>query len=191
MNTALELPERTRERLKELRGLADRAEAGDPEARRELRKAVHESSPEVVARAADIAKRGQKVLISTAAGKDPLVEEALLTRLDLMRAEIAGEDPTALEQILIARIVSLWLLVETLDALVSVQLCTDLPPEKCAPMSYLRYVFKWQESASRRYLAAIKTLIQVRRLQSGIPSFQTTNVQINLSSAAHDGDAVS
>ena len=89
------------------------------------------------------------------------------------------------------RIVSLWLLVETLDALVSIQLCTDLPPEKYPPMSYLRHVFKWQESASRRYLAAIKALAQVRRLQSGIPSSQTTNVQINLSSAAHDGDAAS
>ena len=93
MSTAPELPEKTREHLKELRGLSDRAEAGDAEARRELRKALHESSPEVVAQAADFARRGQKVLVSSAAGKDPLVEEALLARLDLMRVEISGEAP--------------------------------------------------------------------------------------------------
>jgi len=107
-----------------------------------------------------------------------------------MRAEIAGENPTPLERLLTERIVSQWLLVETLDALVSVQLCPELPPEKCAPMSYLRHVFRWQESASRRLFAAIKALATVRRLQSGIPSARCMNVQINVS-AAHDGDAVS
>jgi len=190
VNTAPELPEKTRERFKELRGLADRAEAGDAEARRKLRKALHESSPEVVARTSDIVRRSQKVLISSAAGKDPLVEEALLARLGLMRAEIAGENPTPLERLLTERIVSQWLLVETLDALVSVQLCPELPPEKLAPMSYLRHVFRWQESASRRLFAAIKALATVRRLQSGIPSARCMNVQINVS-AVHDGDAVS
>ena len=179
MNPAPELPEKSRERLKELRGLADRAEAGDAEARRELRKAVHESSPEVVARASDIARTGQKVLISSAAGNDPLVQEALLARLDLVRAEIAGEDPTPLEEILSERIVSLWLLVETLDALVSVQLYPELPPEKRTPMSTLRHILKWQEGASRRYLAALKTLAQVRKLQSNTPGIQY-NTQINL-----------
>jgi hypothetical protein len=179
VNTAPELPEKTRERFKELRGLADRAEAGDAEARRKLRKALHESSPEVVARAADIATTGQRVLISTAAGKDLVVEEALLVRLDLMRAEISGENPTPLEELLTERIVSLWLLVETLDALMSVQLCPDLSPEKRAPISYLRHVFRWQESVSRRYLAALKTLAQVRKLQSNTPDRQY-NTQINL-----------
>ena len=179
MSTAPELPEKTSERLKELRSLADRAEAGDPEARRELREALHESSPQVVARASDIARTGQKVLISRAAGKDPLVEEALLARLDLLRAEIAGEDPTPLEELLTERIVSLWLLVETLDVLMSMQMCPELPSEKRAPMSYLRYVFRWQESVSRRYLAALKTLAQVRKLQSNTPGIQY-NTQINL-----------
>jgi hypothetical protein len=44
---------------------------------------------------------------------------------------------------------------------------------------YLRHVFKWQESANRRYLSSIRELVRVRRLQSDTPSSQT-NVQINL-----------
>jgi hypothetical protein len=46
-------------------------------------------------------------------------------------------------------------------------------------MSFLRNILKWQESASRRYLAALKTLAQVRKLQSNTPSIQY-NTQINL-----------
>ena len=41
--------------LAELEVLSERAQSGDRQARRKLRKAVLESSPEVVARASDIA----------------------------------------------------------------------------------------------------------------------------------------
>jgi hypothetical protein len=98
--------------------------------------------------------------------------------MDLMRAEVAGSSPSPLENLLVERICSLWLLIESLELLVSAQLSRD-NSEHRVPMSYLRDVWKWQESASRRYLAALKALAQVRRLQSGVQSSQT-NVQINL-----------
>jgi hypothetical protein len=176
---ALELPEETKGKLRELQALSDQAKGGDKEARKELRRVLHRSSPEVVARASDLARWGQKVLIPTAAGKDPLMEEALVARLDLMRAEIAGQDASPLELLLTERIVSCWLLVETLEALVSVQLGPHLKPEQRSPMSYLRYVFKWQESATRRFLSAIRELARVRKLQSALPTLQK-NIQVNL-----------
>jgi hypothetical protein len=46
-------------------------------------------------------------------------------------------------------------------------------------MFYLRHVFKWQESASRRFLCAIRELARVRKLQSNTPGIQY-NTQINL-----------
>src|SRR5215213_5732202 len=113
-----------------------------------------------------------RLLISSAVGKDPLVEEALLARIGLMRAEIAGENPTPLERLLTERIVSEWLLVETLDALVSVQLCPELPPGKSVPMSFLRHAFRWQESANRRFLSSIRELARVRKLQNNTPGVQ-------------------
>jgi hypothetical protein len=121
------------------------------------------------------------VLIKTIA-RDPLTEEALVAHLDLMRAEVAGPDPSPLEVLLVERVCSLWLLIEVLDCLVSAQLSSDLPKEQRTGMSFLRDILKWQESVSRRYLAATKALAQVRRLQSRIPGSQT-NVQINLSAA--------
>ena len=61
------------------------------------------------------------MLAKTAAGGDPLTEEALYAKLDAMRAEIAGENPTPLEVLLTERIVSLWMLTALLEVLVGAQ----------------------------------------------------------------------
>ena len=179
MSKALELPQDVKERLADLEALSERAQAGDKGARKELRKAVRESAPELISRASDIGRRGRWALIKTIAAKDTLTEEALVARLDLMLAEVAGLDPSPVEVLLAERVCSLWLLIEVLEVLVSAQLSTNTPREQRAGMSFLRGIIKWQESASRRYLAALTTLAQVRRLQSNTPSVQV-NTQINL-----------
>jgi hypothetical protein len=66
--------------------------------------------PLIIACASDIARIGQRVLARSAAANDPLIEEALYAKLDAMKAEIAGEDPTPLEALLVERIVSCWML---------------------------------------------------------------------------------
>ena len=175
----LELSNDVKDRLGELRTFSERVEGGDKSARKELRKALRESAPEVIFRASDIGKRGQRSLIKTVAANDSLTEEALVARLDLMHADVAGSDPSPLEVLLTERICSLWLLIEALEMLVSAQLSSDLPREHRTGMSFLRDILKWQESVSRRYFAALKTLAQVRKLQSNTPGIQY-NTQINL-----------
>jgi hypothetical protein len=184
-NVELELPKDVKDTLGELRILSERAEDGDKSARKELRKALRESAPEVISRASDIGRRGQGALIKTIAANDPLTEEALVARLDLMRAEVAGPDPSPLEVLLAERICSLWLLIEALEMLVSVQLLADLPRERRSPMSFLKHVFKWQESANRRFLSAIRELARVRKLQNNTPAVQF-NTQINLETTGGD-----
>ena len=120
-------------------------------------------------------------MAETMAAGDPLLEEAILRRLDLLRAEIAGPEPTPLEVLLTERIISAWLVVEVLETLLNAQLKTGKGNPRTPP-SYLKFIIGWLESYHRRYLAAIKALAQVRRLQSGMPSSQT-NVQINLASS--------
>ena len=74
--------------------------------------------------------RSFKPLLKRAvAGGEPLVEEATLRKLDLLRAEVAGPEPTPLEVLLTERICSLWLLIEALEMLVSVQLSANLSRE--------------------------------------------------------------
>ena len=176
---ALELSKDTREKLAALRSLSEKVEAGDKSARKELRKAVRESSPEVVAQASELAHRSQWALIKTATAGESLVEEALLTRLDLLRVEIAGENPSALERLLTEKIVGAWLLGELLELLNSAQLTTGVPKDKRVEHSFLKFYLGWQEQAHRRLLSSIKTLAQVRRLQSLTPGVQV-NIQNNL-----------
>ena len=115
----------------------------------------------------------------TAAGSDTLAEEALVIRLDMMRSEIAGPNLSPLEVLLAEKIVSVWILTELLELLLSAQL-TDLPKSQRMSHSFLKFYLGWQEQANRRLLSAIRELARVRRLQSGVPNSQT-NVQINLS----------
>ena len=164
----LGLSEETRERLAQLRALSDRAEAGDKEARRELRRLVRSSSHEVIGRASDVARKAGETLAHTASGGDPLTDEALRAKLDLMRAEIAGEDPTPLELLLTERVVSLWMLTSLLEALIATQYrrVVDDPSERLSP-SYVLQQSRILESATRRYLAAVRELARVRKLQAG------------------------
>ena len=165
------------ERLEELRELSARAEAGDTEARKELKQKLRESSPAVIARASDVGRKAQHVLIETASGGSPLTKLALSGRLDMMRSEIAGENPTPLEVLLTERVVSCWMLVELFDALMAGQLNKD--NEHRTTISYTLKMLKWQESANRRYLAAIRELARVRKVQATAPPAQV-NTQVNI-----------
>ena len=89
----LELSEDAKGRLTELRALSEKAEAGDKEARKELRRLVRASSPEVIAEASGIARRAEWMLVKTISAGEPLMEEALQERMHQMRSEIAGENP--------------------------------------------------------------------------------------------------
>ncbi len=176
---AIELPEETKLRLKELKALSEAAEGGDEEAKRELKRALLASSPEVIARASDVGRMAAHLLIDTAAGKDPLIKYALSARMDLLRAEIAGENPTPLESLLTERVVACWILVETFEALIAPQLWTNGKAKNILPLPILRHYLHWQQIANKRYLASIRELARVRKLQSNTPGVQF-NTQINL-----------
>jgi hypothetical protein len=168
-----QLPAEARESLEELRALSRKAEDGDQEARRELRRKLREASPAVIARASDIGRKSQHLLIETASGGSPLTELALSGRLDMMREGVAGENPTPLEVLLTERVVSCWLLVELFDRLMAAQLWKETPKEKRVTDRSLRYYLRWQESANSRFLAAIRELARVRKLQA------TASVQVD------------
>jgi len=172
------LPADVQESLDELRELSKRAEAGNREARRDLRRKLREASPVVVARASDIGRWAQQLLIDTASAGDPLTQDALSGRLDMMREEIAGENPTPLEILLTERVVSCWMQVELFDVLMAAQLWRG--NEKCVSPSYLKHMIRWQESATRRYLAAIKCLVQVRRLLRPSMQINYAEQQVNV-----------
>jgi hypothetical protein len=165
-----------------LRELSGRAEGGDEEARAELRRAVARAAPAAIAEASDFARRSDKMLVQTISAGEPLMQEALLARLGHMREEIAGENPSPLEAMLSARVVSGWLLVEVLEAMVAAQYHRPRGGEKAAarvPPSYVLQMSRILESATRRHVQAIQTLARVRKLQANTPAVQY-NTQINV-----------
>ncbi len=164
MRGALEryrLSPEVQERLEELRDLSEKAENGERGARQELREKLHESSADIVVRASDIGRKAQRLLIETASGGDPLTEDALSGRLDMMQAEIAGENPTPLEVLLTERVVACWLLVELFEWLMATQLWKGNPPENRVTLVALKFValkyyLRWQESANRIFVASVR-----------------------------------
>lgn len=177
MSNTLALSDGAKQQLDELRDLSDKAEAGDKEARNELREVLKTSGLEVIDEASNFARGGQRMLAESVAGGEPLMEEAVLVRLDRMRAEIAGENPTPLEVLLTERIVSLWLLSEMFEMLTSTQLSRREGIQR-SPASYMRHILKWQEQAHRRYLSSIRELARVRKLQSNTPVQYNTQINI-------------
>lgn len=174
----LELTEATRKRIRELQELADKAEGGDDGARLELRRRLREESPDVVAGCSDSARSYRRLLAERSSGGNPLRKEAISERAGRMALELAGENPTPLEVLLSERVASLWVLVELQEAL----LAAWYYKAKATSPTFVLQMARLQESAHRRYLAAIKTLAQVQKLQG--PSRVQVNIggnQINVS----------
>src|SRR5215208_1628980 len=99
--------------------------------------------------------------------------------VDMMREEIAGEDSTPLEVLLTEHVVSCWLLVELFEAVMSSQLWKETPKENRVTERELRYYLRWQESANARFLAAVRELARVRKLQATAPPVRV-NTQVNI-----------
>jgi hypothetical protein len=117
------------------------------------------------------------MLVKTISAGEPLMEEALQARMQQMRGEIAGENPTPLEVLLTERVVAGWLLVEVLEGLIAAQYQRDVTAHRVAP-TYVIQQSRIVESATRRYLTAIRELARVRKLQAGAPV--QVNTQVNV-----------
>jgi hypothetical protein len=180
VNGALELSDDARARIRELQGLEERVEKGEKGARRDLRRAVRESGPAVIARCADVSRSTRGMLAGAVSGGSPLLKDALEAKTEAMRAEIAGENPTPLELLLADDITNLWLVVEMLNAFHAGVWRRDKDGQEKGPTtSQVLNLHKMQESAHRRYLAAIRELARVRKLQAGAPTVHV-NTQVNI-----------
>jgi hypothetical protein len=120
VSAQLELTDGAQARIQELQALSEKAEDGDQDARRELRRAVRESAPEVVARCADIARTYRWIVADTSSGRDLLVQEALVKeRARSMALEYCWRESLSPGGSTSGAHRSLWVLVEAQEALLS------------------------------------------------------------------------
>lgn len=148
---------------KEIAQLLLKASKGDQHVIPALRKAL-EAHPWCWQELGDLARTTRQAVIQRAAGAKNLGQQEIYTRkLDAMTQELAGAVPSPVERLLVERIVLCWAHLHYVEALYLQQM-HELT---------LRQATFYQQRISHaqaRYLSAIRTLAQIRRL--GVPAVQ-------------------
>ena len=135
--------------------LLERATKGDATVLPKLRRLLDES-PELWRGYGDLALQARASWIQLAAGPNLLLDECLTRKVVELRKEVAGDSPSPLEQLLTDRVVVCWLQVSYYDNLIAQT--REYTPAKA------RMLQQQHDGAHRRYLTAIKTLANVRKL---------------------------
>ena len=143
-------------RLKEL---LHRAEEGDRTALAELRPLV-DARPGLWDRAGDVAGFARRAWADLIGTTNQFVVEAVEHEAEELRQHLLGDAPTPLERLLVERVVLCWIQVHYLEAIYARQLGQSGGISRAADLGHQRR----QDRAHRRYLSAIRTLAQVRRL---------------------------
>lgn len=139
----------------DLAQLLSRAEKGDLTVLPLLRRVLDET-PALWQGYGDLALQAQAALVKLAAGNNLRLGESLMRKLEALKAELQGESPSPLDQLLTDRVAACWLQVSYYDALMAQN-------KQCTP-AQIKQLQQQQDSAHRRYLAAMKILATVRKL---------------------------
>jgi hypothetical protein len=160
--------------------LLDQAQKGDKKTLPALRKLL-ENPAAVDNFGGDLARQVVFSLINAAAGENLLLKEAVPRKLELLRAELSGPNPTPLERLLVERIVVCWLQVH--HAEIRFAQAQDLSLDQGD------YFQRCIDRAHKRYLSAIKTLATVRKLALPVLQVNIGRKQVNVagSCVAADG----
>jgi len=98
----------------ELRKLLDRASTGDESTLPALWKLL-EDPQTVDALGGNLAVQAEQSFIRAVSGDNLAVREAMTRKLELLRNELAGPNPTSVERLLVERIAACWLQVQDAD----------------------------------------------------------------------------
>ena len=159
-----ELPGPNVRRFMELVG---RANAGDEAAFRELRPLL-DAVPKLVGQMGDFAALTRQSWVTRITGGQLAMAEAIGRRVDGLRAELTQSSDGPLERLLIDRVGLCWLHLHYAEGTYA-QKMDGL--DGAWDEAYQRRI----DRAQRRYLQAIRTLAQVRRLAAPV-----TTVQVNV-----------
>lgn len=151
--------------------LADRAQRGDQSAIPALRERLR--NPEVIdVLGGNVAQNAMDAIVRTYAGKNLLVQESVARKLEQMRAELGGENPSPLERLLVERIVATWLHLAHLEAVYA--------GKESMALELASYYQRAINAASKRHLSAIKTLAVVRKLALPALQINVARRQVNV-----------
>jgi hypothetical protein len=172
-------PESRRELLDELRASIEAAHDGDETALAAI-EGVLKEFPDFARFFANLADKVERSYIERVTGGRPIEEKALPVRLETMRGEIAGPAASPLERLLAERIVACWLELHYANLLYM----QELPNLTLKQDDYYQ---KRLDRLNKRYLAAIKTMAQVRKHLR--PNFQVNIAEKQIVGGGRNGRA--
>jgi hypothetical protein len=141
--------------LDTLAKLVPAANSGDPDALAQLRQVLDEH-PEVWRHVADLAQHAQRAQIDLAAGKDQLLRESLVRRLDELKQDLRRDSDDPLEALMVERIAISWLRAAHADLMVTRTVDVDLRQAK--------FLQHRANEAQRSLTSAIRELATLRKL---------------------------
>jgi hypothetical protein len=148
--------ERRRELIEELRDHIIRAQEGDEEAIANMEASL-EQIPSIARRFGNLNLLVEQGFVERASGNNPVKQKSLNITLREMREELAGPNPSPLEKLGVERVVSCWLQLHYAEHLYE----RNLPKLVLTEDDYYP---KRLDRLHRRYLSAMRSLAQVRKL---------------------------
>nr|MDQ3361403.1 hypothetical protein [Actinomycetota bacterium] len=116
-----------------------------------------DEAPELVETIADLACNVERSIVREMAGGNRMIEETMPRKLEAMRKGLAGENSSALEKLLVDRVVVCWLQLQYFDVLYARSM-------KNSSTAQSEHHQKLIDRAHKRYLSAIKALAQIRKM---------------------------
>jgi hypothetical protein len=168
-----------RQGAKALLALTSRAEKGDVTALPEIRELLR-SPAAVDLLGGDLARLAQQTLIIKFCSDNLLVKEALIRKLDLLREELGGANPSPLERLLVDRVATCWLLLHHFEMLYA--------QRDSMSLELSEYYQQSIDRAQKRYLGAIKTLAMVRKLAVPVLQVNIAKKQVNVAGTCVTAD---
>jgi hypothetical protein len=158
----------------ELTHLVHRGMAGDRTVLPALR-AFLDHTPAIWEHAQGLATQVERAWLRVIAGDNLVTQEILSRQAALMKAQLAGSAPTPLEHLLVERIVVCWLQVQQAELRAAGRIQQHSPV--LSPLEEQRL-----EAVHRRFLMAVKSLAQVRKLLRPGMAIQVNiaNQQVNM-----------
>jgi hypothetical protein len=121
----------------------------------------------------ELAENATTSFVKAMGGEDLGFREAVLKKMELLRAELLGANPTPVERLLVERVVACWLQVQDADIRAA-------QGQKDATLRWSDFHQRRMDAANRRFLAAVKALALVRKLAVPALQINVARKQVNV-----------
>ena len=155
----------------DLAHLVQRGMAGDREVLPAIRDLL-DQTPELWTQARTLSMQVEQAWLRTLTGDDLVSREVLIRQVDVLKTALAGPHVTPLEQLLIERICACWLAVQHAELRTA---------ERVRHSTILSQAEEQRlDKVHRRFLMAVKSLAQVRKLLVPKVQVNIANQQVNV-----------